>query len=287
LLPRLPFLFCESPRTGISVFLFKMMNFKSKAYQGVTDSSYGPFAASLLAGLFLLSGCITSGTPTEEARSGIPAYPAWFLNPPADPGFTTGFAGNSFFEETAAEQALLNGSLRLRSSAGMQIQYTTFWERLPDDRTLLTGAEFLTDTLSRETPHVHLITSVSSGRMYLAALSSGNSSNPVHTDQRLIYPGTEPSWVKHPPKARNGKVYATGYSPVFYYEHQSWQRAEEQALKNLAMENVMRHQSATYTLNGATGGMVMHTGLARIRTWRVVSRWRDARNSYVLVEAEL
>ncbi|MCH8557907.1 MAG: hypothetical protein LAT84_08800 [Balneolia bacterium] len=248
------------------------------------------FCLFLLALFFLvMKGCTGSGEAGDSTGSsenlssaGIPAYPAWFLHPGSiSEENAVGFAMASFYEERAAERAFHNGELAFRAQQGLIISYTTFWEQLPDDSFRLTGEEFLTDTLAAPAQDLHLADFATVNRMTISLVSASDA---ITLHNNRVHPGPQPNWVRNPPVSGD-YAYAVGYSPVYYYEHESWKRAEISALKNLAQDYEIRHQRLVRSLNGASEAITLQESELRVGEIQVLERWRDERNSYVLIRA--
>ncbi len=248
------------------------------------------FSKSIFTVLFLvMTGCSGSGesvsqrsSASDVSPSSIPAYPAWFLQPGLpDAELTTGFAMASFYEDRAVERAAADAAKTKRAHRGLGISYTTFWEQLPDDSFRLTGEEFLTDTLSAQIPETELQDYATVGRMTISLVSTTDAITLPINKQRT-QPGPQPAWIRNTPTSEN-YIYAIGYSPVYYYEHESWRRAEISALKSLAQDVEIRHQRLVRTLNGASEAITLQTSEIVTGQITIVERWRDRRNSYVLV----
>lgn len=218
----------------------------------------------------------------HSASGSLPSYPAWFLKPPQSRvPIATGYAASSFFEDQAFERARLHGAEKLRAKSGLLLEYTTFWEVMADDALEQRGVELFSDTLSVRPDSVYIIDAQTIGRMAVV-LTATQPELRVSTNR--VQPGMRPAWINRMP-AVDGYFYGSGSSRVYYNEHDSWQEAEQAALKELISSVSLRIQRLDRSYEDLRNAVVLQTSKVRVEEYQVAERWRDENYCYVLIRA--
>jgi hypothetical protein len=209
----------------------------------------------------------------------VPAYPAWFLNPPsgvasvAVPRYAT--AASSFAEARDSVREALGRIVHVRVR---MTQRATQVEGVALDLEPEQVRE-----LVRDVPEsVVVLDSAMVGQMAFM-IGAVTARTVTGVPAPAVSPAaTAPTWVTSPPSGLSG----VGTAPVYVNEHSSWAEAEQRARAAVASVVMTQARASMRVQNGEGQSLLMSDVRADLSGVRVVARWRGRRAVHVLVQAE-
>lgn len=217
--------------------------------------------------------------PVSAQRGPVmPAYPAWFLDPPAGaasvavPRYAT--AASSFAEARDSVREALGRIAHVRVR---MTQRATQVEGVPLDLEPEQVRELVRDVPDS----VVVLDSTIVGQMTF--MLGAASARLLHGlgGAAVVPPPASPGWVTSPPAGLAG----VGTAPVYVNEHTSWAEAEQRARAAVASVVMTRARASTRVQNGEGAALLMSDVRADLAGVRVVARWRGRRSVHVLVQA--
>lgn len=231
-------------------------------------------------GLAAVAGLAATAFPVFGQRGPVmPAYPAWFLSPPAGaasvvvPRYAT--AASSFAEARDSVREALGRIAHVRVR---MTQRATQVEGVALDLEPEQVRELVRDVPDS----VVVLDSLMVGQ--LTFMLGGATRRVVDgvAAPTVVPPQTAPAWVTSPPAGLSG----VGTAPVYVNEHSSWAEAEQRARAAVASVVMTRARASTRVQNGEGTALMMSEVRADLSGVRVVARWRGRRSVHVLVQAE-
>ncbi len=226
-------------------------------------------------------------TLPPPVRETTPAYPRWFWEMPSDKvaAFAVGYARRYARIETSFAYVRRQSVWQLVRSQQVKVDCSQeLLNQFGQNRLLrLKESEQIDSSLAPTiVASMSIIDSAVVGDMVLALAAFPSHSNLNIRNERTS-PSRRPQWLEVLPTEQSA-IYVVGTSPLYYYEHHSWERAEAHARRQLA--------SALTTHIRSTGEK---TG-QRMQVWSesqssvtlrhaiVIKRWFDvsSRQCYVL-----
>lgn len=209
------------------------------------------------------------------------AYPAWFLDMPADSApCAVGYAPAYASLESAHAAAHANACENLALSLGVRIHGERGFSDGGGGRGTR-GSTIAHDAVHSAPPGAcAVIDSSVVGGMVLALVSETD----LTVDRTLRQDPPRPGWIASVPRAA-GHDHAVGVSKAYYYRHNAWLGAERHAREQLALSR-MTHASTLNRRDGSDASTVaVHRTDVVLTDVRVVSRYHDADADlyYVLV----
>jgi len=208
----------------------------------------------------------------------MPAYPAWFLDPPAGaasvavPRYAT--AASSFAEARDSVREALGRIAHVRVR---MTQRATQVEGVPLDLEPEQVRELVRDVPDS----VVVLDSTIVGQMTFMLGAASARLLPGLGGAAVVPPPASPGWVTNPPAGLAG----VGTAPVYVNEHTSWAEAEQRARAAVASVVMTRARASTRVQNGEGAALLMSDVRADLAGVRVVARWRGRRSVHVLVQA--
>lgn len=217
--------------------------------------------------------------PVSAQRGPVmPAYPAWFLDPPAGaasvavPRYAT--AASSFAEARDSVREALGRIAHVRVR---MTQRATQVEGVPLDLEPEQVRELVRDVPDS----VVVLDSTIVGQMTFMLGAASARLLPGLGGAAVVPPPASPGWVTSPPAGLAG----VGTAPVYVNEHTSWAEAEQRARAAVASVVMTRARASTRVQNGEGAALLMSDVRADLAGVRVVARWRGRRSVHVLVQA--
>ncbi|MFN9578152.1 MAG: hypothetical protein ACK6AH_16625, partial [Gemmatimonadota bacterium] len=217
--------------------------------------------------------------PVSAQRGPVmPAYPAWFLDPPAGaasvavPRYAT--AASSFAEARDSVREALGRIAHVRVR---MTQRATQVEGVPLDLEPEQVRELVRDVPDS----VVVLDSTIVGQMTFMLGAASARLLPGLGGAAVVPPAASPGWVTNPPAGLAG----VGTAPVYVNEHTSWAEAEQRARAAVASVVMTRARASTRVQNGEGAALLMSDVRADLAGVRVVARWRGRRSVHVLVQA--
>jgi hypothetical protein len=217
--------------------------------------------------------------PVSAQRGPVmPAYPAWFLDPPAGaasvavPRYAT--AASSF---AAARDSVREALGRIAHVRVRMTQRATQVEGVPLDLEPEQVRELVRDVPDS----VVVLDSTIVGQMTFMLGAASARLLPGLGGAAVVPPAASPGWVTNPPAGLAG----VGTAPVYVNEHTSWAEAEQRARAAVASVVMTRARASTRVQNGEGAALLMSDVRADLAGVRVVARWRGRRSVHVLVQA--
>lgn len=217
--------------------------------------------------------------PVSAQRGPVmPAYPAWFLDPPAGaasvavPRYAT--AASSFAEARDSVREALGRIAHVRVR---MTQRATQVEGVPLDLEPEQVRELVRDVPDS----VVVLDSTIVGQMTFMLGAASARLLPGLGGAAVVPPPATPGWVTSPPAGLAG----VGTAPVYVNEHTSWAEAEQRARAAVASVVMTRARASTRVQNGEGAALLMSDVRADLAGVRVVARWRGRRSVHVLVQA--
>lgn len=235
----------------------------------------------LLLALVMVGLCSTAD---KLKAQNIQTYPEWFLETPNTGHlYAVGYSPVQYYDSSTLQRALIDLQDRLSANRGLRIHLEMLWEKLPDDSFTVRGLSIETDTLYNTLTEPATLGSAVSGSMQIifgSTVTGAPFPQPV-----FVKPGKKPEWVTTLPKSDRFWL-AIGTSPIGVTEEMSWQRAEQQALYELAQNKSVTIQMVERKFDNASESVIHIETDVILRNIQVVARWRDEFNCYVLIKAE-
>jgi hypothetical protein len=242
--------------------------------------------------LFIFTVSLVLPAWPQVVRKATPAYPSWFWEMPADSAstFAVGYARRYARIDTSFAYARRHSVWQLVRSqqvavdAGHELHQQFGQSRL----IRLTESERIDST---QAPTIaagfNIVDSAVVGDMVVALAvfpgSSNTGSSNISSQSNRTPPSARPRWVETLPEEESA-IYAIGTSPLYYYEHHSWERAEADARRQLAFALTARIRSVNWQAGSRMQTWSESQSSVTLRHAVVVNRWLDmaSRQCYVL-----
>lgn len=237
-------------------------------------------------------GNMTLLTESQNFRHAELAYPSWFWQMPKDSlaTFAVGYARRYVRLEASFAHARQQSFWQLVYSQKVAVKTDQeLFNRSGQNRLIrFTESQRLDSTLAAMiAPDFSILDSAVVGDIVLALAVF------PQRDYRNIYwrsppASARPRWVDTLPD-ETVAIYAIGTSPLYYYEHHSWERAEANARYQLALAVLTHLESITWRTERSFQMWSQSESSMILRHAVVVSRWLDTANRqcYVLCRMPL
>ena len=218
-------------------------------------------------------------------------YPSWFLATPGGENETYVVGYSRRFENTAKgyELARENAVLRLAmiKKAKIRLRYEHF-QIAGKSRWLPEYSDIEIDSINEDVAkaNIKFIDSTIVGNMVLILAAKSNNTLTDNAKKSVSLSKNKPEWLNKLPKNEN-TVYSIGTAPLYFYEHHSWQKAEENALKQLAMSVELRIRQARFSNQSVSRSWTETLSEVLLQNVRIIARWLDMKEKQCYVLAKM
>lgn len=237
-------------------------------------------AAFIAVPMAFAAACAAASTPNVSPPPSVYRYPAWFVDATAAGDATVGYAPRLASRAASESLAVVDGAWRAGLYRAVRVRDEQAFGNFSGGALDLLAESVAIDS-DTDSISVHLIEFAEVGALAIA-LVGPSASLPMIATQQVAMAAVAPQWVTALGDSGE-QVRALGIARATFREENGWREAEERGLRALAAQVMSRVRGLAFSTDNGQESVTMTYSDVELQDVRVLARWRDDLNCYVLM----
>lgn len=226
------------------------------------------------------AACAAASTPSVSPPPSVYRYPAWFVDATVAGDATVGYAPRLATRAASESIAVVDGLWRTRLYRAVRVRDEQAFGNFGGGALGLLAESVAIESKADSVP-AQLIEFTEVGSLAIALV--GQSARlPILATQQVAMASAAPRWVTALDDSGE-QVRALGIARATFREENGWREAEERGLRALAAQVMSRVRGLALSTDNGQESVTMTYSDVELQDVRVLARWRDDLNCYVLM----